>query len=132
MGRLTVKRIYEAPSEDDGHRFLVDRLWPRGMSKDRAALEGWEKGVAPSPELRKLFHAGSLGFDEFAAAYQTELDASEAAADFARRCEELLAHDNVTLVYAARSEDNHAKVLLHWLQDRIGSYADEGAPCSER
>lgn len=120
MGTLAIKRIYDAPSAGDGHRFLVDRLWPRGMSKDRAALEGWEKDVAPSSELRKAFHSGSMGFDEFSAAYQSELDASEAAQEFAQRCGALLANGNVTLVYAAKSEDNHTKVLLAWLQDRIG------------
>ena len=118
MGRLAIKRVYDAPSTEDGSRFLVDRLWPRGVSRERAALDGWEKDVAPSPELRRLFHGGSLGYGEFSAAYRAELDGSEAAADFARRCEGLLADGNVTLVYAARSEDNHARVLLGWLEGR--------------
>ena len=62
MGELRQKRIYEAAAPDDGRRVLVDRLWPRGMKKERAALDLWAKEVAPSTELRRLYHRGELPF----------------------------------------------------------------------
>lgn len=109
-----MKRVYDAPEASDGYRVLVDRLWPRGVSKDRAELDEWAKEVAPSPDLRTEWHrAGGERFDEFAARYRVELDDNPAA-------EALLAagraHARVTLLFGARDERaNHAAVLLDWL-----------------
>ncbi|GAA1945149.1 DUF488 domain-containing protein [Agromyces allii] len=113
---FTTKRVYDPPEASDGYRVLVDRLWPRGVSKERAELDEWAKDVAPSPELRSEWHHSpdrEATFDDFAARYRHELDENAAA-------ETLLAlgreHDRVTLVFGARDEHaNHAIVLLDWL-----------------
>ncbi|QDV52282.1 DUF488 domain-containing protein [Gimesia fumaroli] len=70
---IRIKRIYEDPSPDDGYRVLVDRLWPRGMSKAVAQVDLWLKEFAPSNELRKWFHADPSDYDEFVRRYQSEL-----------------------------------------------------------
>ncbi|MBM7504413.1 DUF488 domain-containing protein [Agromyces aurantiacus] len=112
---FAIKRIYDAPEASDGHRVLVDRLWPRGVSKERAELDEWAKDVAPSPDLRAEWHRSDdpARFDEFAARYRAELDANPAAVallDAGRT------HDHVTLLFGARDERaNHATVLLDWL-----------------
>jgi uncharacterized protein YeaO (DUF488 family) len=108
---LRTKRIYEDPEPDDGYRVLVDRLWPRGVSKDRAALDGWLKEVAPSPELRTWFDHRPDRFAEFARRYTSELDANPAVAELHAL---LGAHPTVTLLYGARdAEINHAVVLAN-------------------
>lgn len=106
---LRIKRIYEDPAPDDGYRVLVDRLWPRGVSKDRAALDEWLKEVAPSPELRTWFDHRADRFAEFAQRYTAELDTNPAVAEL----RELLGtNPTVTLLYGARdAEINHAVVL---------------------
>ena len=75
---LKLKRVYDPPAADDGCRVLVDRLWPRGVSKERAALDTWLKDVAPSPELRTWFGHKPERFEEFAARYQAELEQNPA------------------------------------------------------
>lgn len=117
---FVIKRVYEPARETDGYRVLVDRLWPRGVSKARAALDEWAKDVAPSPELRSEWHHHRERFDEFAARYRAELD--EAARDEHGAPAALLAlgasHDRVTLLFGAHDERvNHAAVLQDWLAD---------------
>ena len=113
---IKMKRIYDAPEATDGRRILVDRLWPRGMKKERAALSAWAKEVTPSPELRKLYHSGEMNFDLFANAYRKELEASTDAAAFAAKCKSWLQESPVTLVYANKNAvENHVLVLRHWL-----------------
>jgi uncharacterized protein YeaO (DUF488 family) len=112
---FAMKRVYDAAAASDGYRVLVDRLWPRGVSKERAELDEWAKDVAPSSGLRtEWHHAGGERFDEFAARYRAELDENPAA-------EALLAtgrDDRVTLLFGARDERvNHAAVLLEWLAE---------------
>ena len=121
MAAISIKRVYDAPAEDDGERILVDRLWPRGISKARAALAGWNKDVAPSTELRKWFGHDPERFEEFSARYRDELSASPAAEAFASACREQLERgQNVTLIYAAKDPAcNHAIVLKGWLDGRI-------------
>lgn len=110
-----VKRIYDNPSEEDGYRVLVDRLWPRGVSKEDARLDEWLKEVAPSTELRKWFDHDSQKFDEFRDRYQIELSEKEEAVSY------LIDKSNeqpVTLLYAAKDTTyNHAVVLKDFLQD---------------
>lgn len=112
---FVIKRVYEPASEDDGYRVLVDRLWPRGVSKERAALDWWDKDIAPSPELRKWFGHRAERFEEFSEQYIAELDAnSEAVAALLDLQRE---HPLVTLVYAAKDPQcNHAMVLCDYLQ----------------
>ena len=113
---FVVKRVYEQPDPDDGYRALVDRLWPRGMRKDKAAIDEWAKDLAPSAELRSWYHQDrDARRDEFAARYREELSASEAVEDFLRRTG---GQERVTLLYAARdTQHNHALVLRDVLQE---------------
>ncbi|MBW3092760.1 DUF488 domain-containing protein [Bifidobacterium sp. 82T10] len=94
-----VKRIYDEPESGDGYRVLVDRLWPRGMSKERAALDLWMKDIAPSPGLRKWFGHDPARFDEFDEQYRAELDASAEVVGALRDI--IMARGAVTLLYAA-------------------------------
>ena len=75
---ISIKRVYDPPSPDDGRRVLVDRLWPRGLTKEAAAVDVWLKEIAPSTELRKWYHAGNE-WEEFRRRYLQELDANRAA-----------------------------------------------------
>ena len=120
---LQIKRVYEPAAPEDGWRVLIDRLWPRGISKERAAAD-WEKGLAPSTELRTWFGHDPARFEAFSVAYRKELDQNETAADFARRCAAALAERNVTLLYAAKDENCcNAPVLRDWLRERLNSAA---------
>lgn len=114
MGAIRIKRIYDAPSRDDGSRVLIDRIWPRGVSKKEAQLDLWLKDVAPSTELRKWFGHDPLRFEDFTKRYQAEL--AENSSSVNKLCE--LAHNgDVSLLYAAHDEDiNHAVVLAEYLQ----------------
>lgn len=113
---LHMKRVYEEPAPSDGFRALVDRLWPRGVSKADAALDLWFKEIAPSPELRKWFGHQRENFEEFSQRYRAELDTNPAVATL----EELLnSNDTVTLVYGAKDPQiNHVAVLLDYMQRR--------------
>lgn len=117
---IQIKRIYEPVSPDDGARLLVDRLWPRGISKDEAQLDGWVKELAPSRELRTWFGHKAENFQEFAALYQAELDADPAAQAAARRVVSESKGKTVTLLYAAKSpEVNHAVILKAYLESNV-------------
>jgi uncharacterized protein YeaO (DUF488 family) len=110
---FSIKRIYDDPAPADGYRVLVDRLWPRGVSKERAALDLWLKEVSPSPELRMWFNHQSDRFVDFSARYVSELDTNPAAVEL-----EQLGQRNptVTLLYGARDPKiNHAIVLADYL-----------------
>jgi uncharacterized protein YeaO (DUF488 family) len=111
-----LKRVYEAPSPEDGFRVLVERLWPRGVSKERAALDLWLKDVAPSPDLRKWFSHDPARWEEFQARYAAELkDAGEAVRLLNQKGRE----GTVTLVYASHDEEhNGALVLKRYLEGR--------------
>ncbi len=111
---ISVKRIFDEPSANDGFRVLVDRLWPRGVSKERAALDRWLKEVAPSTGLRQWFHQDTPPFAVFAARYDEELDANPAV-DELRAI--VAAHPVVTLLVGAREvQENHATVLRDHLE----------------
>ena len=111
MNAPRLKRVYEAPADDDGMRVLVDRLWPRGLSKDAAKVDLWLKEVAPSDALRREFHAHPERFDDFRGAYAAELDGNEALA----RLRKLAREQPVTLLYAARDEARNNAVVLREL-----------------
>lgn len=116
---FVIKRVYDPAEASDGYRMLVDRLWPRGVSKERAGLDEWNKDVSPSPELRTEWHHNPERFDEFAARYRQELDESDAARAVLALGDE---HDRVTLLFGARDEQvNHAVVLLEWLREHGAS-----------
>lgn len=115
---LTVKRVYDPPSPQDGYRVLVDRLWPRGLKKDTAALDLWAKEVGPSRELRQWFGHEPNRWEGFRHRYAGELDAApetwQALAEKARR-------HHVTLLFGARDEEhNNAVALKAYLENHLG------------
>lgn len=110
---FAIKRVYDEPADDDGCRVLVDRLWPRGVSKERAQLQLWLKEVAPSPPLRKAFAHVQERFADFRAAYEAELEANPAVQTL---LDLAAAHGKVTLLFGARDpQTNHARVLQEFL-----------------
>ena len=114
---LRVKRIYDEPSEDDGFRILVDRLWPRGVSKEAAAIDLWAKELTPSNELRKWFHAEPNRHDEFAARYMAELDSRHASI---MKVMNAIDASTVTLVTATKDlERGHTATLVQFLRDAM-------------
>jgi len=113
VGTIAIKRVYDPPAADDGYRVLVDRLWPRGMTKEAAALDLWAKDLAPSPDLRKEFNHQPERFAEFTHHYLGELSKNPAVAAF--RAE--LKRPKVTLLYGAHDRaNNHALVLAGFLR----------------
>lgn len=109
-----LKRAYESPEPDDGKRVLVERLWPRGVSRKKAALDLWLKEVAPSSGLRKWFGHDPGKWEEFCRRYRQEL---EGEGEAIQRLRELGRGNPVTLVYAARDPvHNSAQVLKAWLE----------------
>ncbi|WP_018236487.1 DUF488 domain-containing protein [Ensifer sp. BR816] len=116
MASLKLKRVYEAPEASDGTRILVDRLWPRGIAKDKAGIDLWLKDIAPSDALRKRFHGKPEDWEAFCAAYAEELE-GEAARAAATELRVHLKKGAVTLLYAARDEShNNAVALKAWLE----------------
>ena len=115
-GRFRIKRVYEPASEDDGVRVLVDRLWPRGIAKQKARIDLWLRDLSPSDELRRMVHADPTKWDAFVKAYGRELKqepARTALADLRK----LPRSGPVTLLYAARDEArNNAVALQRWLE----------------
>lgn len=106
---IGLKRAYEPASADDGARILVDRLWPRGISKEKAALDDWMKDLAPSTELRKWFGHDPARWEEFQSRYLTELAAHGDALEQIRT---LARAGRVTLIYGAKDEQHNEAVVL--------------------
>jgi uncharacterized protein YeaO (DUF488 family) len=116
MTSIRLKRVYEPPAGSDGTRILVDRLWPRGISKDKARIDLWLKDIAPSGALRKRFHDKPEDWDAFCEAYCSELRAPAAHAA-AEVLLDRLHSGPITLLYAARGEQrNNAVALKAWLE----------------
>lgn len=119
MGKLHVKRVYDAPDETDGSRVLVDRLWPRGIKKEKAALTAWEKAIAPTNELRKAFGHDPEKFPAFVQQYEDELEANPESRPFLEKIKTFLDDGNVTLLYGAKDpEHNNAVVLKDWIEKK--------------
>ncbi len=115
---IRLRRVYEAPAPGEGRRFLVERLWPRGVKKEALALDGWLKDVAPSQALRRWFAHEPARWAEFQRRYRAELDANPEAwqplLDAARR-------GTITLLYSARdTEHNNALALKAYLEEKMG------------
>ena len=106
---LRLKRVYEPPSPSDGKRILVDRLWPRGLSRRKAAIDEWVKDAAPSPALRRWFGHDPERWPEFRRRYRRELRAHD---DIVRRIASLARRRRVTLVFGARDEVRNDAVVL--------------------
>ncbi len=115
---IRLKRVYEAAAEDDGYRVLVDRLWPRGLSKERAQIDLWLKEIAPSTELRKWFDHDPEKWDEFKTRYSRELDSQP---EVVNQLADLVKQRRVTLVYGAKNtEINQAVALKQYLDGELG------------
>jgi uncharacterized protein YeaO (DUF488 family) len=112
MSTIVTKRAYDPPSSKDGMRILVDRLWPRGLRKDAAALDLWAKDIAPTPSLRKWFDHRADRFVEFKRRYRDELKSNPALPDVLHQ----IGKEKVTLLYGAKDPAiNHAVVLAEFL-----------------
>jgi uncharacterized protein YeaO (DUF488 family) len=111
---IRVRRVYEAPAREDGTRILVDRLWPRGLARSRAAVDFWWRDLAPSDELRHWFAHDPARWDEFRRRYWAELGTHREALEAARN--EIAGTKRVTLLFAARDEEhNNALALRDYL-----------------
>jgi uncharacterized protein YeaO (DUF488 family) len=111
---IKLKRVYEEPAKADGERILVERLWPRGLSKERAKVSLWLKEIAPSPELRKWFGHDPDKWNEFRSRYTKELKGKKELTELLKR---KAREGMITLVYAARDEEhNSALILKQFLQ----------------
>jgi uncharacterized protein YeaO (DUF488 family) len=112
---MKIKRVYEEPSRDDGMRILVDRLWPRGLTKEKASIDLWLKEIAPSTALRKWFGHDPDKWKEFQKRYHLELRNNKEQVSLLK---EKIKKGTVTLVYGAKDEKhNEALVLKEWLGD---------------
>jgi uncharacterized protein YeaO (DUF488 family) len=114
---IQIKRIYDDPDETDGHRILVDRLWPRGLSKEKAKLDGWVKEIAPSNELRRWYGHDPDKWIEFKSRYTAELDANpDSVAAVLRE----LRPDTVTFLYSSKEQRlNNAVALKEYIESKI-------------
>jgi uncharacterized protein YeaO (DUF488 family) len=122
---VRAKRIYDAAKPDDGYRVLIDHVWPRGVSRERADLDEWARDLAPSDDLRKWFAHISERFEEFRARYRRELSVHGESVEALRR---RARKERVTIVYAARDQEhNNAVVLVELLSDARLSRADRSS-----
>lgn len=111
---IILKRAYEPAESQDGYRVLIDRLWPRGVSKDEAKIDQWLKEIAPSKGLRKDFHSGELNWDNFRKEYLSELKTHQ---DKLHALKKRSQKEQVTLVYSAKDEEhNNAVVVKQYLK----------------
>jgi len=110
MADIAVKRIYEDPAATDGCRVLVDRLWPRGLSKEKAAIDHWLKDLAPSNELRRWYAHDLDKWDEFRRRYRAELETNPGAVEPLRKL--LESERKVTLLFSAKNETHNNAIAL--------------------
>ena len=114
--KIRTKRVYEAPARADGRRILVDRIWPRGVSKEKAAVDYWSKDTSPSTELRKWYQHDHDKWEEFKARYFAELDGAPDAVEALRAA---LGQGTNTLVFGSKeTELNNATALKLYLESR--------------
>jgi len=130
---VAVKRVYEAVSPADGVRVLVDRLWPRGLTKEDAAVKFWLRDLAPSTELRQWFHANPAGWQMFRKRYLKELASAKGSAAVEKLHHLAEGKRRVTLLYASRNEDrNNATVLKELLEGMPKPPSSVGRAAVER
>ncbi|MFC6703805.1 DUF488 domain-containing protein [Flexivirga alba] len=121
MSKVQVRRVYDAPESSDGKRVLVDRLWPRGLSKEKAKLDDWCKQVSPSTELRKWYAHDPDKFEEFAGRYRAELDDPERAEALDGLRTDAAAGTLTLLTAAKRDDISEATVLAELISGESGS-----------
>ena len=114
MKTIQIKRVYDDPSESDGYRILIDRIWPRGVSKEDAKLDDWNKDLAPSTELRKWFDHDPDKFKDFSDKYKKELkDQTDALKQLSKKAKD----QTVTLLYGAKDTEHNQAVVLKEVLD---------------
>lgn len=118
--QISLKRAYDAPSDDDGRRILVDRLWPRGLKRETARIDDWLKDIAPSHDLRKWFGHDPEKWEEFQRRYRAELD-SEAGVKTLKQIAEIASAGSVTLLFAAKDEHHNNAVMLKLVIEEMRS-----------
>lgn len=119
MPIVVLKRAYEKPSRGDGFRVLVDRLWPRGISKDELRLDAWAKTLAPSTQLRKWFAHDPAKWPEFRKRYRAELAATHATKTIAELLESAKRAKTITLLYGAKDQEHNEAVVLRGLFEKV-------------
>ena len=118
--KIEINRIYDSAESNKGKRILVDRLWPRGISKEKAGLDDWLKDIAPSQQLRVWFGHKPERFDEFVKKYRQELDTDPEKQSAVLQLIEIIKKDNVTLLYGAKDTSiNQAVVLKKYLEEKL-------------
>lgn len=114
MPAIVIKRVYEKPEKADGKRVLVDRIWPRGVSKEDAKLDDWVKDIAPTTDLRKWFDHKPERYDEFKKKYKEELRSKK---EDIEKLQKIAKSEKLTLIYSAKNEEmNQAVVLKEFLE----------------
>lgn len=114
MPAIAIKRVYEKPEKSDGKRVLVDRIWPRGVSKEDAKLDDWVKDIAPTTDLRKWFDHKPERYDEFKKKYKEELRSKK---EDIEKLQKIAKSEKLTLIYSAKNEEmNQAVVLKEFLE----------------
>ncbi len=122
MNEIRIKRVYQAIEEFDGYRILTDRLWPRGIAKDKADIDLWAKFIAPTVSLRQWFGHKPENFPLFTERYTEELEKNPESKKFIEVCETQLKKGNVTLLYGAKDEThNHAVVLRAFINRHLST-----------
>jgi len=118
---IRIKRAYVDPARGDGYRILVDRIWPRGVTKEKLETDLWEREIAPSDVVRKEFNHDDDKYPAFRKAYRAEIRKNPVAQELLETVKGQLEKRNVTLVYGAKNEEhNQAVVLKEWLDEKIG------------
>lgn len=126
MYQIQIKRIYTEKSDTDGFRVLTDRLWPRGIAKEKAAIDFWAKELSPSTYLRKWFDHKEELFTRFRELYREELEKNPEKDSFIRLVKEELKKEAVTLLFASKEEKlNQATVLSEWLKEQLSENIKE-------
>lgn len=111
---IQIKRIYDPYQESDGLRVLVDRLWPRGLTKEKANLDHWQKNIAPSHDLRKRFHNATISWPQFTDEYREQLALNQDSLQQLRQWE--MDHGRITLLYSVKNtSQNHAQLIKEFL-----------------
>lgn len=116
MNEIKIKRVYETSDKNDSVRILIDRLWPRGLTKQKAKIDIWIKEIAPSSSLRKWFAHNPARWQEFKEKYQQELHSKK---DLLREVRDKVRRQKITLIYAAKdTQHNNAVVLKEYLENK--------------
>lgn len=119
MEELKMKRVYEDAATSDGYRILVDRIWPRGVKKEDAAIDDWCKDITPTTAARKAFGHNPDKFETFKTRYLEELNENTHTKEFIEKVQALLRDQSVTLVYAAKDETyNHVVILKEYIEKK--------------